>query len=131
MRKSGRNPVEPASDGFHGQLENHYEQRTDHQGDDVTGDFFHVTHEQNDDDERKTRECSSGRRECAEISREIFEASGKFARHLVDVEAEEIFDLRTADNDRDAVGEPDDYRARNEFNGGPEARNADDRKSTR
>src|ERR1700679_438069 len=104
MRKSGRNPVEPASDGFHAQLANHYEPRAHHQGDDVTGDFFHVTHEQNDDDERKTRERGGGRRERPEISPESFEASGKFARHLVYREAEKFFTMVAADKVRDHFG---------------------------
>src|SRR5947209_6235523 len=44
----------------------------------------------------------------------------EFAGHVLDLEAEEILDLRAGDEHRDAVGEAHNYRPGQEFDGRPE-----------
>ncbi len=71
------------------------------------------------------REGGGGQRERAEIASESFDAGQEFAGDFFDLQAEEIFDLSTGDDDGDAVGEADDHRTGDEFHGAAEAGDAE------
>ena len=53
------------------------------------------------------------------------------ARNLVEVQSEEVFDLRAGDQNGDAVGEADDDRPRDELHRGAHAGDAHDDQQTR
>ena len=66
-----------------------------------------------------TRACGSSRTSTSMRVQEI-------ARHFLDLQPEEIFDLRAGDDDRDAVGESNDHRPRNELHRRAQAGDAQD-----
>src|SRR5262249_22432266 len=55
-------------------------------------------------------------------------AMEKISRHRIETQAEEIPDLRTGDQNSDAVGESDDDGARKIFHGGAHARDTQEQK---
>jgi hypothetical protein len=57
---------------------------------------------------------------------ENLSAADEVARDGAGVKAEEVFDLSAGDEDGDAVGEADDDGARNEFDGGAKASDAEE-----
>ncbi len=56
-----------------------------------------------------------------EVAGEGFHAQPEDAGNFVEVQAEEVFDLRAGDQDGDAVGESDDDGAGNELDRGAQA----------
>ena len=59
-----------------------------------------------------------------EISGNRRHASPEVARDLINLQAEEVFDLSAGDEDRDTIGEADHYRTRNEADGCAQPSNA-------
>ena len=57
-----------------------------------------------------------------------FDAQPEDARNFVEMQSEEIFDLGAGDQDRNAVGESDDDRARDKFHRRAQPGNAHDHK---
>ena len=122
-----RDAAEARADGVHRQVEQRSGGGADHQHAQRAGQAAHpadVLGQPVPADEQGQRgggERDGGQMGGAEGTGERADFAEKLAGELVDLEAEEILDLREKDDHRDAVGETDDHRNRDEADHAAEA----------
>ena len=121
MRQAAGNSAEARADGFHRQLEQERGHGRAQHGDDRAGNAI------GDDAAEQHRGHSPGRqqrgrqRKCVGRRTKRLHAQPEFAGNLVQMQAEEIFDLGAGNQHGDAVGKADDHRPRNKLHRGAHA----------
>ncbi len=126
VREALRDAAEFAADGFDGEMEDGDRGGREQERDDGAGQAFGDAWPEKDDGERGCGDGYGLPVHSAGVVKKEFDAREEFAGDGRCGEAEEVLDLRGGDEQRDAVGESDGDRARDEFDGGAEAGEAHD-----
>ncbi len=125
LRQAGGNSAESRADRFHRKLEKGDDRRSDEEGHDVAGHFFHVSRKEKDECEGQHAEACFKRRKSSEIPRENFDARQEFSGNFVDFEPEEILDLSAGDDYGNSICETHYHGPRNVFHRCAEPRDSE------
>jgi len=121
MRHPAGDSAKARADRFHGQFEQINSKRTEQQGDNWSRDARGKTAA---DNQREHGECGQRGgfvRNCVEVSGQGFYAQPENSGNFFQMQSEEIFHLRTRDENRNSVGESNDHGSRNKFDRGTQA----------
>jgi hypothetical protein len=117
-RQARGDAAEARADGLHVEAEPAHGQRAEHERQDRARNAFHVALHEQHQHERAHAERGGHRRPRAERVADLDHARQEHAGRLLDVQSEQVADLRAGDEQRDAVREPDHDRPRQEAHRG-------------
>src|SRR5581483_3237219 len=118
VRQARRNSAKAGTNGFNGQSQQPYQSRAGKKGNNISGYALQITAAKNNSRQSNAAKRGFSRLQGMKIPDQGFHAFPEFARNLVDFQTKKVFDLRTGNDDRDAVGESHDHRTWNELDRG-------------